>query len=338
MDALTCLKTRRSIRAYEDRQVDEALLAQVLEAGMYAPTARGMQSPMIVVVRDKPTIALILNIDEDHLDCYKDIDDIERTFLQFARLAKFIVGWGDDVRVKRVIDASGLPHITYGLGEGNTLRPEGLCYDEHGRARFTALWEGRPIGEFALGVPGEANMLDALAAIAVAQSRGLPMEAVSEALRNFRGAPRRNALTSVTDGVKVYTDYGHNPAEIKSALDIAAMEPHKTLWAVWQPHTYSRTKTLFDQFLTTFDKADKVLVTDICAAREKDPGDIRSEMLIGPLRERGVDAVLTPTFDDAEAYLRAHWQAGDVVITHGCGDIDLLNEQIALHGDTVPEQ
>ena len=270
--------------------------------------------------------------------CYKDIDDIERTFLQFARLAKFIVGWGDDVRVKRVIDASGLPHITYGLGEGNTLRPEGLCCDEHGRARFTALWEGRPIGEFALGVPGEANMLDALAAIAVAHLRKLPMEAVAEALHNFRGAHRRNELTSVTDGVKVYTDYGHNPAEIRSALDIAAMEPHKTLWAVWQPHTYSRTKTLFDQFLTTFDKADKVLVTDICAAREKDPGDIRSEMLIGPLRERGVDAVLTPTFDDAEAYLRAHWQAGDVVITHGCGDIDLLNEQIALHGDTVPEQ
>ena len=92
-------------------------------------------------------------------------------------------------------------------------------------------------------------------------------------MHDFRGAHRRNELTSVTDGVKVYTDYGHNPAEIRSALDIAAMEPHKTLWAVWQPHTYSRTKTLFDQFLTTFDKADKVLVTDICAAREKGPGD-----------------------------------------------------------------
>src|SRR5699024_10605763 len=170
-----------------------------------------------------PTVAVILNIDEDHLDCYKDIDDIEATFLQFARLAKSIVGWGDDVRVRRVIDASGLPHITYGLGKGNTLRPEGLCYDEHGRARFIALWEGRPIGEFALGVPGEANMLDALAAIAVAQSRNLPMDAVAEALHNFRGAHRRNELTSVTDGVKVYTDYGHNPAEIKSALDIAAM-------------------------------------------------------------------------------------------------------------------
>ena len=284
-----------------------------------------------------PTMAVILNIDEDHLDCYKDIDDIEHAFLQFARLSKYIVGWGDDMRVLRVIRESGLPHTTYGLGEGNTLRPEGLSFDERGRASFTAVWEGEPLGAFALGVPGQANLLDALATIAVAHLRGLSMDAVAEALSQFRGAHRRNELTSVTDGVKVFTDYGHNPAEIKSALEIAALEPHKTLWAVWQPHTYSRTKTLFDQFLTTFDKADKVLVTDICAAREKDPGDIRSEMLIGPLRERGVDAVLTPTFDDAEAYLRAHWQAGDVVITHGCGDIDLLNEQIALHGDTVPE-
>ena len=283
-----------------------------------------------------PTMAVILNIDEDHLDCYKDIDDIEHAFLQFARLSKYIVGWGDDMRVLRVIRESGLPHTTYGLGEGNTLRPEGLSFDERGRASFTAVWEGEPLGAFALGVPGQANLLDALATIAVAHLRGLSMDAVAEALSQFRGAHRRNELTSVTDGVKVFTDYGHNPAEIKSALEIAALEPHKTLWAVWQPHTYSRTKALFDQFLTTFDKADKVLVTDICAAREKDPGDIRSEMLIEPLREHGVDAVLTPTFDDAEAYLRAHWQEGDVVITHGCGDIDLLNEQIALHGDTKP--
>ena len=284
-----------------------------------------------------PTVAVILNIDEDHLDCYKDLDDIERAFLQFARLSKYVVGWGDDSRVVRVIRESGLPHVTYGLGEENTLRPEALSFDEHGRAHFTAMWEGAPIGEFSLGVAGRANLLDALATIAVSRLRGLPMEDVSRALAQFRGAHRRNELTSVTDGVKVFTDYGHNPAEIQSALEIASLEPHKTLWAVWQPHTYSRTKALFDQFLDTFGRADKVLVTDICAAREKDPGDIRSEMLIEPLRAHGVDAVLTPTFDDAEAYLRAHWQPGDVVITHGCGDIDLLNEQIALHGDTKPE-
>ena len=150
------------------------------------------------------------------------------------------------------------------------------------------------------------------------------------------GAHRRFELTSTTDGVKCYTDYGHNPAEIQNALRLADLQPHRELWSVFQPHTYSRTKTLFNQFLEIFGLADHVLITDICAAREVDPGDINSEMLIEPLRARGVDAVLTPSFDDAEAYLRAHWHSGDVMISHGCGDIDLLNEQIAAHGDTRP--
>ena len=160
------------------------------------------------------------------------------------------------------------------------------------------------------------------------------MKKVAEALDRFVGAHRRFELTSVTDGVKCYTDYGHNPAEIQNALEIASLQPHKALWSVFQPHTYSRTKTLFDQFIETFDRADHVLVTDICAAREVDPGDISAEMLIEPLRKRGVDAVLTPSFDDAESYLRSHWQSGDLMISHGCGDIDLLNEQIANNGDT----
>ena len=160
------------------------------------------------------------------------------------------------------------------------------------------------------------------------------MAKVAQALENFVGAHRRFEHTSTTDGVKCYTDYGHNPAEIKNALEIASLQPHRALWCVFQPHTYSRTKTLFDQFLETFYRADHVLITDICAAREVDPGDIHSSMLIEPLRQRGVDAVLTPSFDDTEAYLRAHWQEGDIMISHGCGDIDLLNEQIAAHGDT----
>ena len=102
-----------------------------------------------------------------------------------------------------------------------------------------------------------------------------------------------------------------------------------------QPHTYSRTKTLFDGFLKCFDDADEVLVTDICAAREVDPGDINSGMLVDAMVKCGIRAHLTPTFDDTEAYLRAHWKEGDSVVTLGCGDIDLLNEQIVQHGDTV---
>ena len=285
----------------------------------------------------KPTVAVITNIDEDHLDYYRDIDDIEAAFVKYVNLVPengWCVAWGDDFRARRVCMNAKCNHLTYGLNADNMLRPIDLTYDERGRASFTAVLNGERLGDFHIGVASEANMLDALAVIGVCHIRGLDMEKVAEALQNFVGAHRRCELTSITDGVKCYTDYGHNPAEIKNALKIAAMQPHKTLWSVWQPHTYSRTKTLFDQFVTTFDQADRLLITDIMGAREPDPGDINSGMLLEPIRARGIEVEWTPTFDDTEAYLRAHWQPGDVMISHGCGDIDLLNEQIALHGDT----
>lgn len=284
-----------------------------------------------------PTIAVVLNIDADHLDYFRDLDHIEATFAEYVSLVPesgWCVVWGDDERARRVCKNAKCQKLTYGLGENNDVRAVDVHYDEHGCARFTAVAKGKTLGAFQLRVASEANMLDALAVISVAYIRGLNMGDVSRALAKFTGAHRRFELTSVTDGVRCYTDYGHNPAEIRNALLIASMQEHKTLWSVWQPHTYSRTKTLFNEFLQTFDRADKLLITDICAARESDPGDINAQMLIEPLRAHGVDAVLTPSFDDAEAYLRAHWSEGDLMISHGCGDIDLLNEQIAKHGDT----
>lgn len=284
-----------------------------------------------------PTVVVILNIDEDHLDFFKDIDDIERAFLDYARRTPedgWCVGFGDDERVLRVLKNSGRRIRTYGLKPENDLRPENLVYDAEGRGRCDVTLGGKKLLSLKMSVAGEHNLLNALAVIAVVDIFGLPMDQAAATLSSFTGAHRRFELTSVTDGVKVYQDYGHNPTEIKNALRIAKLQPHKRLWAVWQPHTYSRTKKLFDGFVETFDDADRVLITDICAARESDPGDITSEMLIAPLRARGVNATLTPTFDDAEAHLRAHWEPGDLVVTLGCGNIDLLNEQIALHGDT----
>lgn len=284
-----------------------------------------------------PTIAVILNIDEDHLDFYKDLDDIEASFRRFAGLVPedgWVVGWGDDPRVRRVLSSLKCRTRTYGLEPYNELRAEDISYDELGRPRFTVTLYGHPLCEVELAVSGEKNLLDALAAIAVSDIAELPMSRVSETLAHFTGAHRRFDLTSVTDGVRIYQDYAHNPAEMKTAIHIAAMQPHKTLWAVWQPHTYSRTKALFNGFVETFDEADHILITDVMGARESDPGDIRSEMFLEPLRARGKKVDVTPTFDDAEAYLRSHWHSGDLVITLGCGNIDLLNEQIAKKGDT----
>ena len=284
-----------------------------------------------------PTIAVILNIDEDHLDFYKDLDDIEASFKRFAGLVPedgWVVGWGGDPRVRRVLSSLKCRTRTYGLEPYNELRAEDISYDELGRPRFTVTLYGHPLCEVELAVSGEKNLLDALAAIAVADISELPMSRVSETLSHFTGAHRRFDLTSVTDGVRVYQDYAHNPAEMKTAIHIAALQPHNTLWAVWQPHTYSRTKALFNGFVETFDEADHILITDVMGARESDPGDIKSDMFLEPLRARGKNVDVTSTFDDAEAYLRSHWQPGDLVITLGCGNIDLLNEQIAKKGDT----
>ena len=285
-----------------------------------------------------PTVAVFLNIDEDHLDFFGNIDNIEKAFADYAALVPedgWLVGWGDDMRVRRVMKNSGKRNVSYGLGEENDYIARNLTYDSRGRAGYDLYCGGDMLCHVNMSVAGEANMLDSLAAMCVAHLRGLDMAAAAEAIGGFIGAHRRNEHTATIDGVELYTDYGHNPAEIQSALGIAKLIPHNELWAVWQPHTYSRTKDLFDGFVKTFDGVDHVLITDIMAARESDPGDIRSEMLIGPIRARGVDAVLTPTFDDAEAYLRAHWHSGDLMISHGCGDIDLLNERIAAHGDTM---
>jgi UDP-N-acetylmuramate--alanine ligase len=285
-----------------------------------------------------PTLAVILNIDEDHLDFYKDIDHIEAAFLDYARRTAedgCVIGWGDDPRVLHVLSACGCDTRTFGLAAHNELRAENISYDEIGRPTFTATLFGHPLTDVTLGVAGEHNLLNALAVIALAEKCQLPMHRVAEILSAFVGAHRRFELTSVTDGAFVYQDYGHNPTEIKNALHIAKLRKRNRLWAVWQPHTYSRTKKLFDAFLDTFYDADAVLITDICAARESDPGDIHAGMLIEPLRARGVDAYLTPSFDDAERYLRAHWQPGDTVVTLGCGNIDLLNDQIKAHGDTT---
>ncbi len=285
-----------------------------------------------------PDRAVILNIDEDHLDFYKDIDDITASFTKFARLVPengCVFGNGDDARVRKLLEGLSCRTCTFGLEPQNMIRAENISYDEDGKPVFTATYFGHPLCEVELSVAGEHNLRDALAVIAVANDSQLPMNVVSQALHDFTGVGRRYELTSVTDGVRIYTDYGHNPTETQTALTVARKQAKGRVFAVLQPHTFSRTKTLFDGFVHCFDDADEVLVTDICAAREVDPGDINSAMLVDAMLQNKVSAHYTPSFDDAEEYLREHWKSGDTVVTLGCGDIYLLNEQIAAHGDTV---
>lgn len=287
-----------------------------------------------------PTIAVVLNIDADHLDYYKDIDDIECAFGKFLALLPedgTAIGWGEDARIMRLFAHLSIARVTFGFSRDNDYYPDNLVYSEFGCPEFDVMRGGEKQAHLKLQVAGKFSVLNALAAFAAAREAGAGAEAAAESLTNFKGVHRRFELTGIIDGVRMYHDYGHNPAEMRAALSVAKMQKAGRVFAVMQPHTYSRVKTLFDDYLTCTEDADCTLVTDIYAAREKDPGDINTPMLIKGMRAHGINAVHTPSFDDTERYLRAHWQKGDLVLTMGCGNINLLNEQMQLHGDTAQE-
>ena len=281
-----------------------------------------------------PSLAVVLNIDADHLDCYKDIEEIEETFGRFLSLLPengTVIGNGDDPRVCNRLQQLSCKTIRFGLGPENDWKPVNLLEDERGYASFDLAHADRICSSLTMGVPGQFNVLNALAAIAAAYELGVDPEKACESLARFSGAHRRFEKTDEIDGVEIFHDYGHNPAEMRNAISIARKRCKGRLWAVMQPHTFSRVRTLFDQYLDCTKEADFTLVTDICAAREKDPGDLNSGMLVDGMKKLGIDAVWTPSFDDTERYLKEHWQPGDLVMTMGCGDINLLNDQIHIH-------
>lgn len=281
-----------------------------------------------------PTIAVVLNIEEDHLDFYRDIHHIQETFGKFLALLPdngIAIGNGEDTLVRELLNHLFCRHVTFGLNSQCDYWPDQLTYDEFGCASFMPMLGQEKLGQVKLQVPGSFQVQNALAALAAVHEQGGDMEKACKALSSFRGVHRRFELTSVVQGVKLYHDYGHNPTEMRNMLSVAKLQPHHRLWAVMQPHTYSRVKSLFADYLTCTKDADITLVTDIYAAREKDPGDIKAEMIVEGMKEHGIEAIHTPGFDDTEAYLRTHWQEGDLVVTMGCGNINQLNEQIQEH-------
>ena len=286
-----------------------------------------------------PTIAVVLNIDADHLDFYRDIDHIQETFGQFLALLPedgTAIGNGDDERVTALLNGLPCHTVTFGFGPENHWQPANLVYDSLGCGCFDACYRGEILGHVHLPVAGFFHVSNALACLACAHVQNVNIPQACQALSHFSGVHRRFELTSTIDGVQLYHDYGHNPAEMRNILTVAAQQPHNRLWAVMQPHTFSRVKRLFGDYLTCTQAADITLVTDIYAAREKDPGDIKAEQLVEGMLAHGIHAVHTPSFNDTEQYLREHWQKGDLVLTLGCGNINQLNEQMWAHEQKNP--
>lgn len=277
-----------------------------------------------------PNIIVLLNIEEDHLDCYGTMEAVEKAYEEFINLLPkngILIAFDGDERIKRLLKKVDRPHITFGLNPESEWTMQELGYSPTGGGEFTALHQGKVQGRITLQVPGYYNALHALACIALGHELKVPFEETARVLKAFRNPHRRNEYTGTVRGMALYTDYGHNPEEMRCAVSNARLQ-NKRLIAVMQPHTYSRVKTLFKDYLNCTQEADITLVTDIFAAREKDPGDINSLMLVEGMREQGIHALLTPGFADVEDYLLINGRAGDLVLTMGCGDINLLNDQM----------
>jgi UDP-N-acetylmuramate--alanine ligase len=301
----------------------------VIEADEYDRTFLGL----------KPTIAVITNVEHDHPDCYPTFDEFRAAFESFVELLPedgvLIVCAGDPEahRLGKMVALQGRMVVRYGLED---TEPDDCCTDWQavdvrpngaGGSDYVALRDGESQGLVRLRVPGTHNVVNSLAVLAVAEQLNVPFVTVSQALREFRGMGRRFEIKGVANRVTVVDDYAHHPTEIRVTLAAARSNyPNRRIWAVWQPHTYSRTKTLLEDFANAFAQADHVLVMPIYAAREANDLGVSSAEVVA--RMHHTDARLVKDSDQAVAILETNVQAGDVVLTLGAGDGYLVGEQL----------
>lgn len=279
----------------------------------------------------KPKIGLILNIDADHLDFFKDLDDIRHSFHRFARNIKeggTLILNAAIPRPEEITEGILAKVVTYGQ-DGADYAASGITFDEFGAGTFHVLHCGKDLGSFSLHVPGKHNISNAVCAIAAADQMGISMEHCRKGLDAFHGADRRFQIKGkLKSGAIVIDDYAHHPTEIRATLEAAGNYPHKKIWCVFQPHTYTRTKALMNGFADALSIADEVILAPIYAARETDNLGISSDTLRQNIANRGTDAWYFPDFGRIEDFLLKHAASGDLVITVGAGDVVRVGEEL----------
>ena len=278
-----------------------------------------------------PTIALITNIEEDHLDFFSGIEEIRESFRSFAYLTKgkgTVVAMNDDENVKKALHgADDLTIVTYGMTDASDYYPANITYHA-GFPSFDVMHDGEKICTLNLNVPGEHNILNALATIAVCALSEIDMDKAAKGIETFRGTHRRFEKKGFLNGAVVIDDYAHHPTEIKATLTAAKKFPHNKIWCVFQPHTYSRTRTLWKEFTEAFDNADELILTHIYAAREKSDGVTKPENLAEDIKKRGQSVRYIETFEDIAKFLTENVREGDIVFTMGAGNVVDINKLI----------
>ncbi|MDD3278895.1 MAG: UDP-N-acetylmuramate--L-alanine ligase [Lachnospiraceae bacterium] len=278
-----------------------------------------------------PKISLILNMDADHLDFFKDLDDIRHSFRRFAELlpadGTLIIN-ADTPKYEMIIQDLNCEVITYGLEQEADYTATSITYDALGHATFTCLYKGNTIGSFSLRVPGVHNVSNALATIALARKLGLDTDVIRKGFDTFTGTDRRFQFKGKLGDITIIDDYAHHPTEIKATLTAARNYPHHKIWCIFQPHTYTRTKALLDDFAQALTLADEVVLADIYAAREKNTIGISSRDLEEKITALGTSCHYFRSFDEIENYLLENCNSGDLLITMGAGDVVKIGENL----------
>ena len=261
-----------------------------------------------------PTLAVILNVEADHLDYFKDLRDVQKSFRKFAQLSSGgILANGDDLHTAQAL--RGLDYVSFGIGEKNRIRAVNICDDWR---HFDVVCDGKHYCHLDLAVIGRHNVLNALAAAGAAWLLGIEGDAVSHGLSTFHGARRRMEFKGEYNGAQVYDDYAHHPDELAATIAaVRTMPACKRLVVAFQPHTYTRTKALFDDFVRELKKPDMVVLAEIYAARERNTIGISSRDLLTQVP----GSIYCETLPQVTAYLKEIARPGDIILTVGAGDI-----------------
>ena len=278
-----------------------------------------------------PTIGIILNIDADHLDFFKDIDDIRNSFHQFAALlpADGALVINQNIEgINSITDGLDCKIITYSERQPADYSASEIRFDEIGNASFDLLRHGEYVDRITLAVAGNHNVSNALAVIAVCEQLEIPLDIIKKGILSFTGTDRRFQYKGERDGVTIIDDYAHHPTEIRATLTSAQNYPHKDIWCIFQPHTYTRTKAFFDEFAEALSLADHVVLADIYAARETDTLGMSSAALTEKIKELGTDTYYFPSFEEIENFVSEKCIHGDLLITMGAGDVVNIGEAL----------
>ena len=278
-----------------------------------------------------PKIGVILNVEEDHMDFFKDIHEIRESFHKFAGLLPqdgALIIHKNIESIETITTGLDCPVITYSETQDADYSAKDIVFDERGNASFDLYRRNVLADHIILSVAGKHNVSNALSAIAVADLLEIPMEVIKTGIRSFTGTDRRFQYKGETNGFTIIDDYAHHPTEIRATLTSAFHYPHREIWCIFQPHTYTRTKAFFHEFAEALSLADHVILADINAARETDTLGMTSEALAEEIKRIGGDAYYLSSFEEIEKFVLKKVIHGDLLITMGAGDVVNIGESL----------